>query len=87
VVNLDDKQLQIDYPLDWGYKIIGKKDEDMLLAIQEICDGRVYKYNKANKSSKGKFLSFHLQVLVHNDDDRNVLFDNFKNHKNIHFVI
>jgi putative lipoic acid-binding regulatory protein len=87
MLSLQNKKLNIKYPIYWDYKLIGTDEDSLILAIEEICNSKEYSYKKANVSSKGNFLSFYLKVLVYDDNDRNILFDNFKDHNNIKYVI
>jgi putative lipoic acid-binding regulatory protein len=87
MIDLNDQKLELNYPVKWGYRVIGKDEGEIILAIEQICESREYKYNRANQSSKGKFLSFHLEVLVHNDDDRTELFQSLQSHEKINYVL
>jgi len=82
VVNLNELQdkLELDYPCNWSYKVIG---ED----IEKITHQRNANVKQTNKSKNGKYTTYNVQMLVHNEDDRHTLFDLFKEHCDIKIVL
>ncbi len=85
--DLNKEKLELNYPCKWIYKVIGKNDQDIKIAVKEILDQREYVLKLSNSSKKGKFKSFTLELLVHNEDDRKMLYDILCNHDNINMVL
>jgi len=87
MVDLSKKTLELNYPCNWTYKVIGKTDQDIKEAVKEILEAREYKLNISNVSKKGKFKSFTLELLVHNEDDRKTLYEILSAHDKIKMVL
>jgi len=87
VETLKDKKLELQYPCTWCYKVIGTEQKAMQNAIHEVILEREHTLTHSNNSKSGKYISLNLELLVHNDDDRNFIYDAIKNHKNIKMVL
>ncbi len=81
------KRVEIDYPCNWSYKIITQNEEACKKRISSLMQNRISKLRKSKKSSKGKYVSFNLEILVHNDDDRKMLFEELKKIKDVKMVL
>jgi putative lipoic acid-binding regulatory protein len=77
----------IEYPCEWGYKIIGKEKEALEASIIEIMQGRKYSTKDGNRSSKGKFISMNSRCLVESEEDRDSIFKAFLEHPAVKMVI
>jgi len=89
-VILDDKTAdkpKIEYPCDWGFKIIGTDKEKLKSCISEIMADRDYKCRDGNVSSKGKFVSMNANCEVCSEDERDELFKAFRDHCDVKMVI
>ena len=87
---LDDKcdeRPEIEYPCEWGYKIIGKDRDALEAVIVEIMAKRDYTKREGNTSSKGKFHSLSIQCQVESEEDRNAIFKAFQDHDDVKMVI
>jgi putative lipoic acid-binding regulatory protein len=84
---LEGKKLELEYPCTWCYKVIGSEKEVLQKAISEIVEEREHKITDSNNSKTGKYVSMNLDMLVHNDDDRQFIFDALKKHQNIKMVL
>ena len=87
MIDLNKEKLVLNYPCKWTYKVIGKNDQDIKKAVKEILDQREYTLKPSNSSKQGKFKSFTLDLLVHNDDDRKTLYDILCKHDKINMVL
>ena len=87
MIDLSKEKLELNYPCSWTYKVIGKNEKDIKSAVKEILSDREYKIKISNISKKGKFQSFTLELLVHNDDDRKTLYEILLAHDNIKMVL
>jgi putative lipoic acid-binding regulatory protein len=56
-------------------------------ALKEIIDEREHKLTHSKNSKGGKYVSMNLDMLVHNEDDRNFIYQALKAHKNIKMVL
>jgi putative lipoic acid-binding regulatory protein len=83
---LEGKKLELQYPCLWEYKLISFSHNDVLVAVNE-CVKKEYKLKPSKTSAKGKYESFTLELLVHNEDERVELFQILKSHQNIKMVL
>ena len=78
---------QIDYPCEWGYKIIGTDRLKLEAVVFEVMGNRDYKQKGGNSSSKGKFHSLSTSCNVTSQEDRDSIFKAFQEHKDVKMVI
>jgi putative lipoic acid-binding regulatory protein len=84
---LADKKLELDYPCSWCYKVIASEQKALQNAIKDVIDEREHKLTESNTSKSGKFISMNLDMLVHNEDDRQFIYDALKKHQDIKMVL
>jgi putative lipoic acid-binding regulatory protein len=77
----------IKYPTQWRYKVIGIKEVEIINAIEDVLLNFNYNLKPSKKSSKGKFLSYEISLIVENQEQRDSIFSDLKNHTNIKYVI
>ena len=77
----------IEYPCEWGYKIIGTSPECLEACIFEVMGDRDYTTGKGKTSSKGKFCALTTTCEVASEEDRNALFKAFQDHSDVKMVI
>ena len=85
--DLNNEKLILNYPCNWIYKLIVKRDADIILVLSDILKNRDYTLNPSNISKKSNFQSFTLDLLVHNEDDRKLLYEILYNHPTIKMVL
>ena len=83
----DTKELKLEYPCNWKYKMIIDKEHNAKEIAGEVLKDRVHSIKKSQDSSKGKYSSHSLEVLVHSGDDRKALYEALKKHDKIKFVL
>ncbi|MFA6760530.1 MAG: DUF493 domain-containing protein [Sulfuricurvum sp.] len=84
---LEDKKLELSYPCSWSYRVISTKSSLIECAVEQILGERECSLVHSNSSSGGKYVSMNLELLVHSDDDREVIFEELKKHKDIKMVL
>ena len=87
IINDSKEKVELEYPCNWCYKVIGESSEGIEEAVKDVVDAREHKLTESNKSKGGKYTSMNLDMLVHNDDDRQTIYEELKKHKNIKMVI
>jgi putative lipoic acid-binding regulatory protein len=87
VISLDDQKLELTYPCNWNYKVILEAHEEISKIASEVLGDREHKVRKSNNSKNGKYKSHNISLLVHNDDDRTEIFQQFKSHECIKMVL
>ena len=87
---LDDKcktKPDISYPLQWGFKIIGRDKDKLLACIKEIMQDKKHHCNMGNISRTGKFHSYNTSCSVESEEERNKIFKYFEEHPDVKMVI
>jgi putative lipoic acid-binding regulatory protein len=87
IINDRKEKLELTYPCLWAYKLIGYEKETIQKAIHEVILEREHKLAHSNASRTGKYVSMNLELLVHNEDDRNFIYEALKAHQNIKMVL
>ena len=87
IINARDEKLELTYPCSWAYKLIAGEKEALEKAIHDVILGREHKLTHSKNSKGGKYISMNLELLVHNEDDRNFIYEALKAHQNIKMVL
>ena len=87
IINARDQKVQIDYPSNWEYKVIAVSEDLIKEAVKDVIDERMHSLTHSHNSKTGKYVSMNLDMLVHNEDDRNFIFESLKKHTNIKMVL
>jgi len=77
----------IEYPTNWGFKIIGKDKKKLLSCIKEIMGDKEHLCSVGNTSKTGKFTTYNASCVVKDEDERNKIFKYFEDHSDINMVI
>ena len=78
---------EIEYPCEWGYKLIGTDTTALQAVIFDVVGERPYTTKGGNSSSKGKFHSLNMRCRVESQEDRDRIFKAFSDHKDVKMVI
>lgn len=87
IINDNETKLELTYPCSWSYKLIGYEKEAMQRAIRDVISEREHNLTHSNTSKTGKYISLNLNLLVHNEDDRNFIYQALKAHQHITMVL
>ena len=100
IINDTDEKLELTYPCSWCYKLIAGEKEALEEAIRAVMEERehkvngeagedalMYKLTHSKNSKGGKYISMNLDMLVHNEDDRNFIYEALKAHQHIKMVL
>ena len=87
IINDRTDKLELTYPCSWAYKLIAGEKEALEKAIHEVILEREHKLTHSKNSKAGKYISMNLELLVHNEDDRNFIYEALKAHQNIKMVL
>ena len=85
--NLEDKKLEITYPCEWEFKIIGTDELLIRNAIEEIIKDRTCAITNSNKSKTGKYISLKVKFTLLSENEKNVFYSQFSKHKEIKFIL
>ena len=87
---LDDKtpeRPKIDYPTQWGFKLIGRDKEALLACIKEAMGEKEHLCSLGNASRTGKFHSYNASCTVDTEEERNRIFKYCQDHDAVDMVI
>ncbi len=87
MTDLSQHKLELDYPCNWGYKVVVRHEQNIQDIIKEVLVQREHNIKPSKTSSKGKFKSYTLELLVHNEDDRKELYKILNDHEHIKMVV
>jgi len=87
ILNDRTDKLELTYPCSWAYKLIAGEKEALQKAIHDVIVEREHKLTHSKNSKGGKYISMNLELLVHNEDDRNFIYEALKAHQNIKMVL
>jgi uncharacterized protein len=87
VQELPDRPPEIEYPTQWGYRLIGPDPEAVQQAVLEIVGTQEHQLSSSNRSANGKYYSFALELVVRDEAYRLELFETFKAHAAIVYVL
>ena len=87
MIDLSQHKLELDYPCNWTYKLVIRKEENIKKIIKEVLDQREHGVKPSKTSSKGKFKSYTLDLIVENEDDRKDLYKILGDHEHIKMVV
>lgn len=87
ILNARDEKLELEYPCNWSYKLIATEVEALKKAISDVIDVRNHTLTHSKNSKGGKYISMNLNMLVHNEDDRNFIYEALKKHQDIKMVL
>jgi putative lipoic acid-binding regulatory protein len=87
MIDLSKEKLELDYPCSWEYKLVVLEHIDIKMTVKEVVLNREHKVKVSKVSSKGKYKSYSLELLVHNEDDRKEIYKMLGDHSNIKMVL
>lgn len=80
-------KVQIDYPCQWLYKVIGFDLETLRQALLEIVNNDSCDISFSNSSSTGKYHCLNLEVTVRSEEERNFIYLALKDHPQVKIVL
>ncbi len=87
MIDLNNEKLVLDYPCSWKYKIVLLESIDASGVVKSIVLEREHTLKDSNTSKKGKYKSYSIELIVHNEDDRKELYKLFGDHVDIKMVL
>ena len=87
MIDLNQHKLELDYPCSWKYKIVILETVNIKYISKDIFGEREHKIKESNVSKKGKFKSYSIELIVHNEDDRKELYKSLGEHEKIKMVL
>jgi len=82
-----DKKPEIEYPIEWGYKLIGRDNSKLQTCISKIMGNKKHTTTAGHASKTGKFHSYNTKCIVENEEERNKIFKAFEDCETVEMVI
>ncbi len=67
-------ELDLAYPCQWGYRLIGPDGDEIQRMLAAVLGNRPHQITIGQTSSGGKYVSINLQLEVKSEEDRKSLF-------------
>jgi putative lipoic acid-binding regulatory protein len=81
------QKLEISYPCEWVYKIIGSDESRLKAAAQSIMCGKEFTIDVSRGSSKGSYICLNLKLTVVSEEERTSIFSALGTHADIKLVL
>ncbi|WP_456393036.1 HP0495 family protein [Nitratifractor sp.] len=81
------EKAELEYPRQWGFKIIGKDKEKLAAVIKEVMGEKEHLCSAGNTSRTGKYHSYNASCRVQSKEERDRLFKAFQDHEDVEIVI
>ncbi|MFT7880195.1 MAG: DUF493 domain-containing protein [Sulfurimonas sp.] len=78
---------KIEYPTQWGFKLIGRDKDALLACIKEAMGEKEHLCSLGNRSRTGKFTTYNASCVVDTQEERDRIFKYFQEHKDVEMVI
>lgn len=78
---------KIEYPTNWGFKVIGRNKEALVACIKEVMGDKEHLCSLGNTSKTGKFTTYNASCVVDSQEERDRLFKCFQDHSDVEMVI
>ena len=86
-VNAVTEQLEMEYPCQWLYKLIGTDETSLRQAVFEVIDVQGVTIELSNTSSGGNYVSINVSVRVSNASERTGFYDSLRAHRSVRMVL
>jgi putative lipoic acid-binding regulatory protein len=80
-------KLQLNYPCQWVYKVIGSDREKLQEALLEIVNDESCNISSSNSSRTEKYHCLNLEVTVKSEEERNSIYMSLKAHPRVKIVL
>jgi len=87
MIDLSQHKLELDYPCNWTYKLVIRKEQNMNKIIKEVLEDREHGVKPSKTSKEGKFKSYTLDLIVEDEDDRKNLYKILGDHEHIKMIV
>lgn len=87
MIDLNNHKLELNYPCSWKYKLVLLESANIKYISADVLGEREHSYKESNTSKKGKFKSYSVELIVHNDDDRKEIFRLLGEHVDVKMVL
>lgn len=80
-------KLEVTYPCEWNYTVIGLDEAVLRAAVAEVFDGKEHRVEFSKKSKEGKYISLVVKALTASEEERLAQFNVLGRHPAIKVVL
>jgi putative lipoic acid-binding regulatory protein len=80
-------KLELTYPCEWPYVVIGSSESDLRVAIAEVVHNRTHTIAHSHTSGKGNYISLKVLVVVRTEEERLDIYRGLNDHRATRVVI
>jgi uncharacterized protein len=81
------RKVEVDYPCDWPYKVIGRNDDRLEGSIHEALVDVEYRLNESKRSSAGSYVSFEVVASVRDERQRYWIYNRLRSLPSVKVVL
>ena len=82
-----DQKPEIAYPGPWRYTLIGRGEDALREAVEDVVGGAEHTLASARQSRKGRYSSMHLEVRVRSEAHREAVYRGLQEHPAVRLVL
>ncbi len=87
ILNRWGQKPDIDYPCQWGYKVIGTDEAVLRSAVTEVVQDVAHSVRPSNRSASGRYICLDVEILVLNEDQRLTIYEGLRRHPAVKIVL
>ncbi len=80
---MDERELQIEYPTHWEFRLIGRDAAELRAAAAGAVEDVEHEVRFARQSSKGSYISMMLILQVRDEEHRNRVWKRLAEHESV----
>ena len=80
-------KLEITYPCEWIFKIIGTDEKLLCSAVDSIVKNRFCQISHSKKSKTEKYISLNVKLTLLSEEEKDSFYTEFSKHKDIKLVL
>ena len=87
IIDPNSNRPEIQYPINWQYKVIGTNLDEMIAAVEEAAGNLKYEITPSNVSENSKYYSVNFSVIVISEAVRDMIYKKLTSSEYINIVI
>ena len=84
---MEEQTLNLDYPCEWEYRVIGSEPAALEQAIKEVMGARDYTCQEGRQSGGGKWITRVVSLVVQDEAERKSLYEKLRSHQAVKIVL
>ncbi|MBG84469.1 MAG: DUF493 domain-containing protein [Phycisphaerae bacterium] len=86
-MDVEEQTLNLDYPCEWEYRVIGSEPAPLEQAIKEVMGARAYTCQEGRQSGGGKWITRVVSLVVQDENERTSLYEQLRSHEAVKIVL